>query len=87
MLVDAVYLFADTPPRDSRMVINSQFAGDGSGPSVLQDYIRRKRGLGFAFEPAKPRTLSMQQPASDRIVSGETRTVLTAAEAAMSVAV
>jgi methylase of polypeptide subunit release factors len=71
---------------DGRMVIYSQFAGDSTGPSVLRDYIQRKGGLGFAFEPVQSRTLAMQQPASDRVVSGESRTVLTATEAAISVA-
>jgi len=70
----------------SQMVIYSQFAGDSNGPSVLGDDIQRRSGLRFAFEPATPRTLVMQQPSTDRIASGESRTVLTAAEAAMGAA-
>jgi hypothetical protein len=79
---DLFALLAD----NSRMVIYSQFAGDGHGPSVLRDDIRRRSGLRFAFEPVTPRRLVMQQPSTDRIASGESRTVLTAGEAAMAVA-
>jgi hypothetical protein len=71
---------------NSRMVIYSQFAGDSNGPSVLRDDIQRRSGLRFAFEPVTPRRLVMQQPTTDRVASGESRTVLTAGEAAMAVA-
>jgi hypothetical protein len=71
---------------DSRTVIYSQFAGDASGPRVLQDYIQSRGGFRFEFEPVKPRTLVMQQPGSDRIAAGESRTVLSARDVAGSVA-
>jgi len=68
------------------MVIYSQFAGDRDGPRLLRDYIQQHRGFRFAFESVKPRPLVMQQPGTSHVASGETRTVLTAGEAATSVA-
>ena len=64
----------------------SQFAGDAGGPRVPRDHIQRRGGFRFAFEPVKQRPLVMQQPGSDRIAEGESRTVLSASEAAVSVA-
>jgi hypothetical protein len=81
--IDAlVPLLAD----NSRMVIYSQFAGDGSGPSAIRDYVRERGGVRFEFEPAAPRPLVMRQPGGSGIASGDSRTILTAAEAAASVA-
>jgi hypothetical protein len=81
--VDALFpLLAD----DSRTVIYSQFAGDAGGPRVLHDHIQRRGGFSFTFEPVKQRTLVMQQPGSDRIAAGASRMVLSAGEAAVSVA-
>ena len=70
----------------SRTVIYSQFAGDSSGPRLLHDDIQRRSAFRFEFEPATPRALMMQQPGSAQIVAGESPTVLTAGEAAASVA-
>jgi len=70
----------------SRTVIYSQFAGDLSGPRVLQEYIQSRGGFRFEFDPVQARALVMQQPGSDRIAAGESRTVLTAGDTAMSVA-
>ena len=81
--VDTLFtLLAD----DSRTVIYSQFAGDAGGPRVLHDHVQQRGGFRFAFEPVKPRTLVMQRPGSDRIAEGESRTILSAGEAAVSVA-
>jgi len=70
----------------SRTVIYSQFAGDVSGPRVLREDIQRRRAFRFEFEPVRARALMMRQPGSAQIVTGESRTVLTAGEAAASVA-
>ena len=70
----------------SRTVIYSQFAGDASGPRVLQDDIERRGGFRVAFEPVMPRALVMQRPGTDRIAAGESRSVLPARDAAASVA-
>jgi hypothetical protein len=71
---------------NSRTVIYSQFAGEGNGRSLLEDYIQRRGGFRFEFEPVKPRTLVMQQRATNRIAAGASKTVLSAAESAASVA-
>jgi methylase of polypeptide subunit release factors len=70
----------------SRMAIYSQFAGDEYGPAIFEQLIRHRGGLDFSFEPVAPRTLFVRQPETGRIAQGESRTVLSAADVALSVA-
>jgi hypothetical protein len=71
---------------ESQMVIYSQYAGDAEGPTVLQDYIRARGGIRFAFDSVKSRTLVVKQTERDRIVEGPTPRRFSAGEAATSVA-
>jgi methylase of polypeptide subunit release factors len=70
----------------SRMAIYSQFAGDEHGPAMFEQFIQDRGGFRFAFEPVAPRRLFVRQPETGRIAEGESHGVLSAAEAALSVA-
>ena len=74
--------------REGQVVIYSQWAGDGAGPRVFQDYIRARREIRFAFESVKTRTLVVKHThtQTDRVTEGPNQRRLSASEAATSVA-
>jgi methylase of polypeptide subunit release factors len=74
------FLHADTP-----CIIYSQFAGDSRGPTHLQRYAEHA-GLQFTFEPLPARRAFARDPASNRVLEGMTQPVLSAAQAAATIA-
>ena len=70
----------------SRVVIYSQFAGDGRGPALLRDHIDALGAFSFAFEPVTPRPLTIMNPEKTKVMEGQTRKILSSSQAAASVA-
>jgi methylase of polypeptide subunit release factors len=68
------------------VVIYSQWAGDADGPRALYDYVRSKEGFRVEFEPVRSRQLAMKGADEGRVVEGESQRVLSARDAAISVA-
>lgn len=71
---------------DGQVVIYSQWAGDADGPRALHDYVQSKKGLRVEFEPVRSRHLMVKRASEGQVVEGQSRRVLSAREAAASVA-
>jgi methylase of polypeptide subunit release factors len=74
------FLHAGTP-----CIIYSQFAGGSHGPDHVRRYAEAA-GLRFQFEPLPSRRVFARDPATCRVVEGETQPVVTAAQAASTIA-
>jgi methylase of polypeptide subunit release factors len=70
----------------AQVVIYSQFAGDGQGPRVIEEYVQAVGGCHFAFDAVRSRPLLNRNPETGRVFKGQTQKVLSADEAARAVA-
>jgi methylase of polypeptide subunit release factors len=74
------FLHADNP-----CIIYSQFAGDSHAPTHVRRYAEGA-GFRFRFEPLPSRRVFARDPATYRVLEGETQPVITAAQAASTIA-